>query len=133
MSFTLDPQLEKDTDPVIDLSLCRVLLAKDKRWPWLILVPMREGLVDVVDLEGGPRKQLSDEIDRASLTLKALYGPYKLNVASLGNMVRQLHVHVIARNQGDEGWPGPIWGVGEPAFRTPNETAVTIAKIKDRL
>lgn len=108
--FELDPQLDADTLLVGDLELSRVLLANDANFPWLILVPMRTGLADLIDAVPDDRAQLMQEVDTVSRALKAITGCDKLNVASLGNMVRQLHVHVIARFEGDAAWPGPIWG-----------------------
>ncbi|MCS0503077.1 HIT domain-containing protein [Ancylobacter mangrovi] len=112
-AFLLDPRLEAHSFPVTDLSLCTVRLMDDARFPWLILVPRRPELVELIDLDPSDRATLSAEIDAASRALKAVTNCHKLNVAALGNMVRQLHVHVIARFEGDPAWPGPVWGVGE--------------------
>ena len=114
MTFVLDPKLEADTHPVIDWAVSTVRLMDDARYPWLILVPRRAGARDMVDLAPSDRYVLSDEIDMAARVLKTLFDPYKLNVASLGNVVEQLHVHVIAREQGDNAWPSPVWGVHPP-------------------
>jgi len=113
--FALDPRLAADTRPVGDLPLSRVLLMDDARFPWLVLVPRRAGLVDLDDLPRDDRITLLDEIDRASRALRALAAPDKLNVAALGNLVAQLHVHVVARFRDDAAWPRPVWGVGERA------------------
>ena len=109
-SFTLDPQLQQDSFHVTALALCDLRLMNDAHYPWLILVPMIDGKRDIVDLSAEQRYQLSDDISLASNVLRALYSPYKLNVAALGNMVEQLHVHVIARFQHDTAWPKPVWG-----------------------
>ncbi|WGD29979.1 HIT domain-containing protein [Ancylobacter sp. WKF20] len=111
--FGLDPRLEADTFPVGDLSLCTVRLMNDARFPWLILVPRQPDLAELIDLDDAARAQLTTEIDAASRVLKAATGCDKLNVAALGNMVRQLHIHVIARFTSDAAWPGPVWGVGQ--------------------
>lgn len=111
--FELDPRLEADTFPVGDLSLCTVRLMNDARFPWLILVPRRPDLAELIDLDDAARARLTMEIDAASRVLKAATGCDKLNVAALGNMVRQLHIHVIARFTSDAAWPGPVWGVGQ--------------------
>ncbi|MBS9476737.1 HIT domain-containing protein [Ancylobacter radicis] len=111
--FQLDSRLEADTFPVGDLALCTIRLMNDARFPWLILVPCRPGLAELIELEGEARAQLTAEIDAASRALKAVAPCDKLNVAALGNMVRQLHIHVIARLTSDAAWPGPVWGVGE--------------------
>ena len=111
LTFALHPQLEADTTPVGDLPLSRVLLMDDANYPWLILVPRLPAMVELIDLEANAQNQLTAEIARASAALKALTACDKLNVAALGNMVPQLHVHVIARRKTDAAWPKPVWGV----------------------
>ncbi|MCB1488807.1 MAG: HIT domain-containing protein [Bauldia sp.] len=111
--FSLDKRLAEDTSAVTSLPLCDVLLAKDGRFPWLILVPRRAGITEIIDLAPADRDLLLGEIVSASEALKAITGCDKLNVAALGNQVSQLHVHVIARFVGDPAWPGPVWGRGE--------------------
>jgi diadenosine tetraphosphate (Ap4A) HIT family hydrolase len=108
--FTLHPQLAADTVPVGDLPLCRVLLARDANYPWLILVPRRADVTEIIDLPEPDQTQLLAEIAAASRALKAAAPCDKLNVAALGNIVAQLHVHVIARRHGDAAWPKPVWG-----------------------
>ena len=108
--FSLDPRLAADGIGLGDLPLSRLLLMNDATYPWLILVPRRGGLVELTDLDAAERHLLMDEIALVSEALKAVTRPVKLNVAALGNMVRQLHVHVVARFEGDPAWPGPIWG-----------------------
>jgi len=110
MTFALDPILANDTTAVTTLPLCRVLLMRDARYPWLILVPARDGLEEISDLGRDDRTMLMDEIERAASALTRLYAPTKINVGALGNVVRQLHVHVVARSEGDPAWPGPVWG-----------------------
>jgi diadenosine tetraphosphate (Ap4A) HIT family hydrolase len=112
MTFALDPRLAGDTLPIGDLRLCRVLLMNDARYNWLILVPRRAGLVELTDLDHDARGLLMDEIALASRALKASRGVDKINIGALGNIVRQLHVHVVARTVNDHSWPGPVWGVG---------------------
>ena len=97
-----------------DLPLCRVLLAHNARYPWLILSPRRQNCTEITDLEGIEAVLLWSEIRLASSILRAETGADKMNVAALGNMVRQLHVHVIARFEGDDAWPGPIWNAHPP-------------------
>jgi diadenosine tetraphosphate (Ap4A) HIT family hydrolase len=82
----------------------------DARWPWLILVPRREGMVELIDLELADQTELMDEAGRASRFLKSHLRPDKINVGALGNIVRQLHLHIVARVVGDPAWPGPVWG-----------------------
>lgn len=112
--FDVHPRLRADTHEVGDLALCRVLLMDDATWPWLILVPRLPGLRDPLDLPVERRHQLSDELALAQQALRALHAPDKLNVAALGNVVEQLHVHVIARWRDDPAWPGPVWGKQAP-------------------
>ncbi|HOV59066.1 MAG TPA: HIT family protein [Rhodanobacteraceae bacterium] len=113
--FALDARLAADTHAVGELALSRVLLMDDARFPWLILVPRRPGLRELTDLDRATQHALLDEINRAAHVLHAIAKPDKLNIANLGNVVAQLHVHVIARYTGDAAWPRPVWGVGERA------------------
>lgn len=108
--FALDPVLLRDTIGLGDLPLSRVLLLNDARYTWLTLVPRRAGITEIIDLEPADRTQLFTEILIASEVLKAEARPDKLNIGALGNMVRQLHVHIIARFVSDPAWPGPVWG-----------------------
>jgi diadenosine tetraphosphate (Ap4A) HIT family hydrolase len=111
-AFALHPRLAADTAPVTRLALCSVLLMNDARVPWLILVPEREGLAELHALARPERAALMEEIAAASAVLERLYRPDKLNVGALGNVVPQLHVHVVGRYRSDAAWPGPIWGSG---------------------
>lgn len=108
--FQLDPRLAADTLAVLDLDLSRLLMMRDGNYPWLILVPRRPGAVELLDLDPADRARLWDEIERVAAALKAETGADKLNVAALGNVVAQLHVHVVARFRDDAAWPAPIWG-----------------------
>ncbi|HEX4302479.1 MAG TPA: HIT family protein [Rhizomicrobium sp.] len=108
--FTLDPRLAADTAFVADWSLSRVLLMNDARYPWLILVPRVSNAIELLDLAPPQRATLMDEVTRTSQTLKHLTSPAKLNIGALGNIVAQLHIHIVARNPGDPAWPGPVWG-----------------------
>lgn len=112
MPFTLHPTLARDTVLVSQLPLCRVLLMKDRRFPWLILVPERDSVREIHDLSQVDRAELVEEIARASEVLQRLFQPDKLNVGALGNIVPQLHIHVVARSAADPAWPGPVWGSG---------------------
>ena len=111
-TFTLDATLEADTLSLGRMGLCRVLLMNDMRFPWLILVPEKPGLQELIDLPASERAVLIEEIAMASEALKSAFSPDKLNVAALGNRVKQLHIHVIARFVSDEAWPAPVFGVG---------------------
>lgn len=121
--FVLAPQLDADTFEVGDLALSRVLLMNDARFPWVILVPRRSGASELVDLAPADHRALTDEIRQTSTALRELFRPDKLNVAALGNMVPQLHVHVIARFRHDAAWPAPVWGT-RPAPPYTAEAAV---------
>lgn len=110
--FTLHPRLAADTVEVLHLPLCTLRLMNDARFPWLILVPMREGITEIHGLDAADRIRLMDGIVRCSQALESLCKPDKINVGALGNLVPQLHVHVVARRIGDAAWPGPVWGSG---------------------
>ena len=116
MSFALDARLAADTAALGDWPLCRVLAMRDARYPWLVLVPRREGAVELTDLTVADRAALIEEVARAVDALKAEIRADKINFGALGNVVAQLHVHVVARRRGDFAWPGPVWGNG------PNES-----------
>jgi diadenosine tetraphosphate (Ap4A) HIT family hydrolase len=117
--WSLHPQLAQDTVPVGDLPLSRVLLANDANYPWLILVPRRAGLVEIIDLADSHRLELMDEIADVARALKSITECEKLNIAALGNQVAQLHVHVIARRHSDAAWPKPVWGAAPAAAYVP--------------
>ena len=108
--FALDARLAADSHPVARFELCDVRLMDDSHYPWLVLVPRLPGMRDLIDLDQSRRHQLSDEIDHVSRALRNAFRPDKLNVAALGNVVAQLHVHVIARFESDPSWPSPVWG-----------------------
>ena len=114
MVWSLHPQLAQDTVPVGDLPLARVLLANDANYPWLILVPRMAGATEIMDLDPNEQVQLLGEIDAAARALKSITECEKLNIAVLGNMVAQLHVHVIGRRHSDAAWPKPVWGAVPP-------------------
>jgi diadenosine tetraphosphate (Ap4A) HIT family hydrolase len=111
--FLLDAQLEADTEPVILLGLCALRLMNDRRWPWLVLVPRRPGLEEIHELTPLDQAMLTFETSLTAQALKEMTGCTKINCGALGNIVRQLHVHIIARFEGDPGWPGPVWGHGK--------------------
>jgi len=112
MTFALDPRLEADTILLGDMALSRVLLMNDSRFPWLVLVPRRAGLVELTDLTPVERRALIEEATLAADRLKRLTSAKKINLGALGNIVSQLHVHVVARFETDAAWPGPVWGAG---------------------
>lgn len=131
--FLLHPQLLADTHPVCDLALCQVRLMDDARFPWLILVPRQPFLRELMDLSSDDQATLLREINRAGRVLQRLYRTDKLNVAALGNMVPQLHVHVISRRRDDAAWPGPVWGVGTPEPYTPQSLSPQLAELAGAL
>jgi len=131
--FTLHPQLAKDTIALLDLHLCRVFLMKDATYPWVILVPRRDGLREMHQLPEQDQRTLMREITHTSAKLEAAFDADKMNVAALGNMVPQLHIHVIARFEGDASWPGPVWGAVDPSAYSDEALLYTGQKIKEAL
>jgi len=119
--FNLNPRLEGDSYFVTDLPLCAVRLMKDANYPWLLLVPRKPDLVEIIDLDEEDQQQLMREIVLASRVLRSIINCEKLNVGALGNQVSQLHVHVIARFRDDAAWPGPVWGVVPPLSYEPEK------------
>jgi diadenosine tetraphosphate (Ap4A) HIT family hydrolase len=111
-AFQLDSRLEADTIPVGDLVLSSVLLLNDARFPWFVLVPRIPGASELTDLSDEQSARLMDEIRIATRVMIALSKPDKVNVGALGNIVTQLHVHVVGRFRSDPAWPGPVWGHG---------------------
>lgn len=111
-NFVLDERLAADTVPLGNLSLSHVLLKNDGRFPWLVLVPRRAGIAEIIDLTPDDRGRLWSEVETVAEMLRALVRPDKLNIAALGNLVPQLHLHVIARYQSDAAWPQPVFGFG---------------------
>lgn len=112
-TFELDSRIDEDSELVKKLALCQLRLQNDSRWPWLVMVPERSGMSEIFDLSPSDQALLSAEINRVAAAFKQATGATKINVGALGNIVRQLHVHVIARFEGDPNWPGPIWGFGQ--------------------
>lgn len=130
MAFELHERLAGDTVLVADWTLSRVLLMNDARYPWIILVPRRENLTEVHDLGDADLQILMREVSAASLKLKTLTGAAKINVGALGNLVPQLHVHVVARNPGDHAWPGPVWGNGAAVAYAAEPRDALLAKLR---
>jgi diadenosine tetraphosphate (Ap4A) HIT family hydrolase len=108
----LHQRLQEETVEIISLALSRVLLMNDASFPWLILVPEREDIQEIHELGGGERSILIEEIAAASKIMQRLYSPDKINIGALGNLVPQLHIHIIGRFRSDRSWPGPVWGSG---------------------
>lgn len=110
--FEPDPRLARDSVFVADGPLSQVRLMNDRRYPWLVLVPRVENVSEWLDLDGGQQRLLLAEINQAGALIRAVPGVQKLNIGALGNIVRQLHVHLVGRHEGDAAWPGPVWGQG---------------------
>lgn len=111
-TFTLDERLARDSELLMRMGLCELRLMGDSRWPWLLLVPQRPGITELFELTPLDQAMLTFEQITVAAALKTATGATKINVGALGNIVRQLHVHVIARSEGDANWPGPVWGHG---------------------
>jgi diadenosine tetraphosphate (Ap4A) HIT family hydrolase len=131
--FRLDPRLTADTAVIADWPLCRVLLMNDARYPWLILVPRRANMIEVFDLEQGDRAELIDEIAKASARLKTWAHADKINVGALGNVVAQLHVHIVARKKNDPAGAAPMWGAGAPVPYSEHELARVVSELSTAL
>jgi len=130
--FELDPRLALNPF-VMDWPLCSVFLENDARFPWLVLVPRRAAKQEIFQLEDGDRAQFFHEVNVATARLSGALTPSKMNVAMLGNMVPQLHAHVIARFATDPAWPGPVWGVGARRAYDDAETEARIVRMKEVL
>lgn len=132
-AFQLDVRLNADTLPVTELGLCSVRLMNDARWPWLMLVPRVAGAGEVHDLPHDDQIHLAQETALVAKALKHVTQCEKINSAAIGNIVRQLHVHVIARSQGDANWPGPVWGFGTKSLYNADEAESLIASIRQKI
>lgn len=130
-NFKLDPMLISSTHFVTDLHLCRVLFKDDMNFPSVVLVPRHPNLREIVDLSANNRSQLIQEIAMVSKVIQNIYSPFKLNVASLGNQVAQLHVHVIARHKEDIAWPNATFGI-PPVSYTPDALEEHLKELKWR-
>lgn len=131
--FQLHPQLDSDTAHIVDLDLCQLLLMNDQNYPWVVMVPRRPELREMHDLSSGDQQVLMREITQVSKAMQCLFEAEKMNVAALGNMVPQLHVHVIARFERDPAWPGPIWGVVPAMAYAPSEQETMVANLREAL
>ena len=131
--FVLDSVIAADTTPVVSLPLCELRLMKDSNYPWLLLIPRRAGMIEMIDLAPADRAVLIEEIALASEALRANVPCDKLNVAALGNAVRQLHIHVVARRIGDVSWPRTIWGARPHRPYDPDAQADLVARLKAAL
>ena len=131
--FKLDPRLEKDSFFIVELALSDVRLMNDSRWPWLIVVPRIAGAEEIHHLSVDDEQVLVAEMNEVAVALEAITGCDKVNIAAIGNIVRQLHVHIIARNEGDINWPKTVWGYGEPVPYSDEAAHKLIRKLQLRL
>lgn len=132
-NFVLDDRLANDSVSVAVIGLCDLRLMKDRRWPWLLLVPRRPGMAEIFELTPLDQVLLTFETNLVASALKSVTGAVKINVAAIGNMVRQLHVHVIARFEGDPNWPGPVWGHGKAVPYSDEDLNTFIAQLREAL
>jgi diadenosine tetraphosphate (Ap4A) HIT family hydrolase len=128
--FTVDPVILSLTHHAADWPLSRVFVYDDSRYGWALLVPRRAGVVEMADLAPEDQVQLMREIVRLSAAVRAMPGVEKLNVGNLGNMVPQLHVHVVGRHKGDPAWPGPVWGHSDPLRHDPATLAAKLGPVR---
>ncbi len=128
-TFFIDPRLEADSAFVVSLNLCQVRLCHNAAFPWVLLIP-NTSVIEIVDLSETDQQTLMKEICLASSVMRLLYNPKKLNVASLGNVVPQIHVHVVARFENDGAWPRPVWNCGVESTYSTDEMTKHIASIK---
>ena len=131
--FVLHERLAADTVAVAELGLCSARLMNDRTWPWLVLVPRRAAAREITDLGEVDRRLLIEEIAAASRVLQTLHRPNKINIGALGNLVPQLHVHVIARFTGDPAWPRPVWAVQPPVAYAAEELDAAVATLRTAL
>ncbi len=133
MPFVLDSRLAADTHVVGELPLSRLLLMDDARFPWLILVPRIAGARELIDLDEADRHTLLGELSDVGRVLETLLRPDKLNIAALGNVVPQLHVHLIARYTQDAAWPKPVWGHATPVAYADGARADMLGRLAEAL
>lgn len=131
--FALDSRLKQDTWLIGDFPLCSLLLSNDSNYPWFILVPRREGISELFQLDEHDQQLMWAETTALARTLKDAFGADKMNVATLGNVVSQLHMHVIVRYQADVAWPGPVWGKHPAKPYTQAEVGAIQDKLKSVL
>jgi len=131
--FALDPNLEADTHAIGELPFSQLLLMDDARFPWLIVVPRICGARELIDLDEGDQRSLLGEMSLVGRVVETLWRPDKLNIAALGNVVPQLHVHMIARYTNDAAWPKPVWGVGERVVYAEDARLARIAELRTAL
>ena len=132
-NFILHDKLAEDTFEVLTLQISRLLLMNDARYPWLILVPQVCDMRDLHNLSPDEYLAVTNEITRVLEVLESVTKAHKMNVGALGNMVPQLHIHIIARQTNDAAWPGPVWGVGEAQPYSQDDADTLIQQIASKL
>lgn len=131
--FVLDPRLDRDSTLLMKLGLCQLRLMEDSRWPWVLLVPQRSGISEIFEMTPLDQTMLTFETAIAAKAVKQASGCLKINVGALGNQVRQFHLHIIARDEGDPAWPGPVWGHGEAKPWSPSDRAEFTERLLEAL
>jgi diadenosine tetraphosphate (Ap4A) HIT family hydrolase len=131
--FVLDPRLAADSLMLAEGPLSQLRLMDDARFAWLVLVPRVHGAIEWIDLDGAGQRLLLAEVNRAGRLLRATGPCAKLNIGALGNIVRQLHVHLVARREGDAAWPGPVWGAGSPQRASAGQAGQRLAHLRTLL
>jgi len=129
----LHPQLAADCTVVGELPLCRLLLMDDANYPWCILVPRRSGIREIHELAEADQAALLREVTRLSAAMQHAFAADKMNVAALGNVVPQLHVHVVARRVDDAAWPKPVWGAVARRRYAEADCAAVVARLRESL
>lgn len=133
MKFQLHPRLEQDCITIGRFELCRLLMMNDSQYPWFILVPERADLQEIYQLNKAERELLTEESSYLAENLAVLYKADKMNIAAIGNMVPQLHIHHIVRYRADKAWPAPVWGKFDAVPYTEQQVTDSIAGIKEQL
>ncbi|WP_031436590.1 HIT domain-containing protein [Methylobacter tundripaludum] len=133
MTFQLHPRLEQDCITIGRFDLCRLLMMNDSQYPWFILVPERADLQEIYQLNKAERELLTEESSYLAENMAALYKADKMNIAAIGNIVPQLHIHHIVRYQVDKAWPAPVWGKFDAVPYTERQIADNLTRIKARL
>jgi len=133
MTFQLHPRLEQDCIAIGRFELCRLLMMNDSQYPWFILVPERADLQEIYQMNKAERELLIEESSYLAENMAALYKADKMNIAAIGNIVPQLHIHHIVRYQVDKAWPAPVWGKFDAVPYTERQIADNLTRIKARL
>ena len=131
ITFEIDSQLKQTSYPLVSLGVCDLRLVDDERWPWILIIPRVTHAVELIDLSPELRGDVWLEIDHVARVMRDQFSPHKLNIAALGNQVRQLHVHCIARFPDDDAWPNPVWGVGDSIPYDSEFLAARLTQLKD--